>query len=669
MSIIKVEDQNDLVKTKLFPCATFPFEEFNPVQSRVFDSYSEDVNHVIAAATSAGKTICAEMILSHIIHNGGKGMYLAPMKALAQEKIDDWTDKSHHFSKLNLSICTSDYKLTSDRKEELKEANLVLMTSEMLNSRVRNFNSEQNNWLCNVKVLVIDEAHLLTTPQRGDKLEVALMKMSQIAPNCRMVLLSATMPNVVEMGEWVSEKLNGKKTYVLESIYRPCPLMVYFEKYWDGGSTYDENELEKAKHALSLVERYPDDKFLLFAHTKRTGELLKKLVQGSHIDCEFHNANLEKDKRIALENKFRNDPEFRVIIATSTLAWGLNLPARRVVVTGVHRGLNEVDNFDIWQMVGRAGRPAYDPCGDAYILLPTSNYDHYKDQLKKPQLIKSQLLENVGGHYKVLAFHLVSEIHHGHVKTVDDIHSWYERSLASWQSQNLEEDIIEGTLALLEKCGAIIEDGFGLRATSIGKVASMFYYSPFDVSDLRKNFNSLFQSGYEDDDYYLSIALGNIDTHKFGIVSKLERENMSTYLARTRRIMPNVYEPAIKAGYAYYELLRGRNPPPFIGFMRGLQFDFPRLVEVLKAIDGMSAKWGKSKYLSRLNMRIKYGVRAELIDLCGIPNIGKVRAERLWAAKLRTPFDVASNPIKVKEVLKLKDEAVQKICEEATKHG
>ena len=668
MAVVKVEDQNELVKSNSFPYANFPFEEFNPVQSRVFEFFNEDANQVIAAATSAGKTVCAELAISHEIReNGRKAMYLSPLRALAQEKIDDWTDESHHFSDLNLSICTGDYQLTADRKEELEAADLIIMTSEMLNSRSRNMRSEKSQFLKDVGVLVVDESHLLTVPNRGDHLEVGLMKFTKINPTARIVFLSATMPNVVEMGDWLSGTLTDKKTYLLESTYRPCPLMIYYEKCWDGGSTYDEKELEKAKHALSLVERYPDDKFLLFVHTKRTGELLKRLLQGSSIDCEFHNANLEKNKRIALENKFRTDPKFRVIIATSTLAWGLNLPARRVVVTGVHRGLSEVDNFDIWQMVGRAGRPAYDPSGDAYILLPSSNYDHYKDRLKKPQLIKSQLLENVGGHYKVLAFHLVSEIHHGHVKTVEDIYDWYERSLANWQAQDLEEDILEGTLALLEKCGAIIEDGFGLRATSVGKVASMFYYSPFDVSDLRKNFNLLFQSGHEDDDYYLSLALGNIDTHKFGIVSKLERESMSTYLARTNRVMPNMYEPAIKASYAYYELLRGRNPTAFLGLMRGLQFDFPRLAEVLKAIDSMSARWEQRQYLSRLNMRIKYGVRAELIDLCGIPNIGKVRAERLWASGIRTPLDVASNSGKVKDALKMKDEAINQICEAAKK--
>ena len=103
------------------------------------------------------------MFLAHEIRKcGGKGMYLAPLKALAQEKIDDWGD--NHFSDLRLSICTSDYRLTPSRHDELENANLILMTTEMLDARTRNFNKEKTNFLKEIGTLVCDEAHLLTVP-------------------------------------------------------------------------------------------------------------------------------------------------------------------------------------------------------------------------------------------------------------------------------------------------------------------------------------------------------------------------------------------------------------------------------------------------------------------------------------------------------------------------
>ena len=441
--IKKVTDQNELVETKQFPYAIFSFEKFNPVQSRVVEFYDQDVNAVIAAATSAGKTVIAELFLAHELKvRGGKGLYLGPLKALTQEKVDDWTG-DHHFKGQKISICSGDYRLTENRKKELEEANLILMTSEMLNSRCRNDKSENNQFLRGIGTIIVDESHLLTVPNRGDHLEVGLMKFTKINPNARIIFLSATMPNVEEISDWLSYSLTGKETYLLESRYRPCPLTVFYEKCWDGAGSYENNEISKTQHALSLVQSYPEDKFLIFTHTKRTGELMKRQLKMIGIDCEFHNADLDKEKRIELQNRFKSDSKFRCIIATSTLAWGLNLPARRVIILGCTRGLSDVDNFDIQQMSGRAGRIGLDPRGDCYILLPQSNYEKYKNKLQKPQKIVSQLLANTGGenpHYKVLAFHLVSEIHHGNIKTREDIRSWYSRSLAHWQEKNLDDE-------------------------------------------------------------------------------------------------------------------------------------------------------------------------------------------------------------------------------------
>jgi helicase len=664
--IIKVQDQNDLVSSELYPFAKFPFEKLNPIQSRMFEFYNQDVNIVAAAPTSSGKTIVAELVLAHEMRErGGKGIYLTPHKALAQERISDWTDEKHHFSNLNISICTGDYRLTNDRKKELDEANLVILTTEMLNSRCRNIRSEKSRFVKEVGTLICDESHLLGVEGRGDHCEIGLMKFMRINPDARIVFLSATMPNVDEISAWLSD-ITGRDTVLLESKYRPCPLLTCYERCWNGNSSYEDNEIEKVKHAISIVESHPDDKFLIFAHTKRTGNMMKQQLQAMGWDCEFHNADLDKAKRIKLEERFKTDPDFKAVVATSTLAWGVNLPSRRVIVLGVHRGLSEVDMFDIHQMVGRAGRPQYDPCGDAYILLPATQYGEYKKKLQTPQEIRSRLLENIGGRYRVLAFHLVNEIHHKQVQTVEDMQDWFSTTLANHQEQDLHSRIVDGTILPLKQCGAIREkEGGKFEVTSIGKVASLFYYSPFDVADLGRNFDRMFKNKAEVDDYFVSIALGNIDTHRLGIVSKLERENMEMFLYKTSKIMPSMPEPAIKAAFAYHLLLKGRSSAVFNGLMRGLQFDFFRLLEVLKALDGMVFKWKKGPWFKTLGLRIKYGVEAKLVELCQIPNIGKVRAEKLWAKNIKTVSDVASNPEKVQKILNMKEARVQLICEAA----
>jgi helicase len=667
-----LEDQNDLVPTKSFPkeVARFPFENFNPVQSRVFDIYDKNANVIIAAQTSAGKTICAEMMLAHEVRvRGGKGLYLAPMRALAKEKIDDWTREKHHFGDLKISICTGDYRLTPARKKELEAADIIVMTSEMLSSRCRNYAAENNEFLKDIETIICDESHLLTVPSRGDHLEVGLMKFSAISPNCRIVFLSATMPNVKEIAEWVSYTLTGRETYLINSTYRPCPLGIHYETYYQLRE-YEKTEEEKVNAVLRIIDDYSEDQFIVFVHTKRTGQMVFNALKRNGVNCEYHNADLEKEKRHELEKKFR-ERKLSVVVATSTLAWGCNFPARRVIITGVHRGLTEIEPYDATQMAGRAGRVGYDPRGDVYILLPEQKEEYHRKRLSKPKDIESRLLDSVGAgehqHYKTLAFHLVSEIHHGTVKTREDVHKWFERSFAHFQAQDISDQILDSTLNLLMKYGVIYEEGEKYVVTSIGRVASMFYYSPFDVADLRKNFNIVFEHGLENADVAVSMALGATDTLKSGFVSKAEQKEMGSFESKVQQYFGNgtFIAPAIKGGYAYFSLMNGLHGGVFSAICRNLQFDFPRTISVIRAIDSMATKWDRQEFFNALEIRVSYGVKDDLVDFCRLPDVGKVRAEKLYAAGFRKLKDITDRPDHAQRVLNMKDERIKKIIDAA----
>ena len=666
--VIKAEDQNVLVATSDYPYAKWKFEKFNPVQSRIMEYYNKDVNGLIAAMTSAGKTVVAEMFLAQEIRErGGKGMFLAPLRALAREKITDWKNSEYHFADQKISICTGDYRLTKERSKELNDANLIIMTSEMLNHRSRNYKSEQNNWLLDVGTLIIDESHLLTVPGRGDHLEVGLMKFTNINPKARLVLLSATMPNVEEIADWISYSLTKRNTFMLRSKYRPVPLTVHYETYYDTGK-YDAVEEEKVNKAMDIVDWYPDDKFLVFAHTKRTGEMMKQSLRRAGIEAQFHNADLESDERAKVEDRFRNDPKLRVIVATSTLAWGLNLPARRVIILGVNRGLGEVESHDILQMVGRSGRLGIDPMGDAYILVPESQELKYRQMYSKPNRIESQLLSKVGDHHKVLAFHLVSEIHHSDVETTDDVHAWYKRSLAYFQNKALDQTVVDKTLELLRKCGAIYQEDDKWKCCAIGKVSSMFYFSPFDVSDLYFNFKNLFSGNKEDDDYSLSMALANIDSQRMNIVSRIEKEEMSMYASKVRIMFAGQYfnDASLKAGYCYFNLLNGVNSQACSATQRNLQFDFNRLSQVLQALDSFGGNWGMDGFFKTLEGRIVNGVPPHLVDICRLPNIGRVRATKLYDAGFKTVEAIADMDFeKFKKIANMKGDSAKQVMDDA----
>lgn len=667
MTLIRLSDQHDLVPTSKFLHGKYPFDEFNRVQSRVFEVHNIDCNCVIAAPTGVGKTICAEMFMAdEVRRRGGKAIYLAPLRALAKEKIDDWTSDNSVFSDLKIAICTGDYRLTESRKRELEEANLIVMTSEMLSSRCRNMDSEKNEFLKDCGTLVVDESHLLTVPGRGDHLEVGLMKFSKIARDLRIVFLSATMPNVDEIANWVGCSLVRKDTYLIVSDYRPCPLDIHYEEY-EAGETYAQTEEYKVEKVVDIVKEYREDKFLVFVHSKATGERVKRALEDRGVESEFHNADLEKEKRHALEARFKHGA-LRVVVATSTLAWGVNLPSRRVIIAGVHRGMSEVETYDIFQMAGRAGRPGFDPRGDVHILVPDSDSDRQVERLSEPKKIESQLLASTGKedpHYKTLAFHLVSEIHHGNISTKSDIHEWYGRSLAYFQYEELEDSIVDKTIDLLVRVGAVKEVNGKYEVTSVGKVSSMLYYSPFDVADLRRNFKFLFSRGFEGNDLAVSMALGNVDSIRCGFVSKAEKDEMEEFSSKVNKAFGEQLDSTLKGAHAYFCLLNGHPLGSFTSMARGLQMDFDRLASVLNLLDSMAAKWGKSSFFRDLSMRVMYGVRPELVGLCRIPGVGRVRAERLYAAGFRVPSDLSKNPQMVKKILNMKDEKIKEIIEES----
>lgn len=660
-----VNEQSELVPTKNFQHAKFSFTEFNPVQSRIFDYFDKDVNLVVASATSSGKTVVAEVILSYEIRkNNKKGIYLVPLKALATEKYSDWTDPSHHFSDLKIAICTGDYTITPERKLELQEADILIMSSEMLNSKSRT----KNNFLENKDILIVDEFHNIAAPNRGSHLECGVMRFTENHSDARLVLLSATMPNVSELAEWVSYVLTKKETVLIKSNYRPCKLTIHYEKYDDSAYKYDDKEKEKVEVAAEIVSHYPDDKFLIFAHTKRTGNLMKDYLIENGIDCDFHCADLTREKRVKLEDKFRKDPKFRVLVASSTLAQGLNTPARRVIILGVHRGLSDVPVSEIMQECGRSGRPGYDKYGDAYILLPESDFDYHKMLLKTSETIRSQMLNEFFDYYQELAFHIVNEIYQGTIQSVDDVKTWFSRTLASFQAHELNGKILRKTLDLLKTKGVIWEEEGKLTCTSIGKISSMYYYNPLDVADLKKNFTALFDGNLESNDYMTSIALANTTSNKSGIVNKAEWEQIKNFYDKVSKISDQeLKDSVIKAAYCYHCCMNGTNNSIVASSIRNLQADFPRLLQVIQSIDSFVGKWDKEDWFKELKLRLNYGAPKHLLSLCEIPSIGKVRSEKLYKAGIKNVKDFLNNVDKAQKILKFKDAKMNEIIEKVKK--
>mgnify|MGYP000267006670 CR=1 FL=1 len=667
MKVNLLKESTEKASVSSYPLAKYNFETFNPVQSTLLSVYNKNENCIVATSTGSGKTVCSELFIAHTVRvQKKKAIFLSPLKALSQQVYDDWTSEDHHFNDLKIAIFTGDYRLTEARKAELNEANILIFTSEMLNSLARNYFSDKNQFLNEVGIAVFDESHSIGSPDRGTHIESGIMKFTEFNKDARLVLLSATMPNVSDIAKWIS-KLNEKDTNLLVSSYRPCKLNIHYEKYWNLFS-YSENEEQKVQAAITKVKKYPNDKFICFIHSKKTGEILKTKLEDHGIKTKFHNANLTKDERSKVEKEFKSNEGVRVIIATSTLAQGLNLPARRVIIVGVHRGIQEVETSEIIQMCGRSGRPGFDDEGDAYILVPSKTYTETVERLKQPTYITSKMLDN-----KTMAFHLVSEIHHGYIKNTDDVHKWFERSLAHFQNMEIDEKIVHQVIKGLLASGCIKEEEGEFSVTPVGMVASMFYYSPYDASDLNRNFIKLFDNDLEKEDMAVCFALANTDSNRQGIVSATEKEELNPFLMKfpkeiERAISPKHEVPVgvYKAAFAYYNLMNGKFSTNFINIMNTLKMDFGRTSEVLSTLNQMSSKLTDKEYFKEIALRIQYGVEPHLISLCKVPNIGAVKAKKLFSFGISSPEQM-NDSVRVIKALGCSEKVALKLIQEAKK--
>lgn len=647
--------------SSLFKHHTLPYQNLNPVQTAVLPFVSSDVNLVVAASTSAGKTTVAEMMMADGLDRGGKAIFLSPLRAVSQEKFDDWRAQGHGWADLNTEIITGDYSLTDAKKKALKKADVIVMTSEMLDSKTRRMANEGNDWLLHTLCLVVDEAHLLTMPGRGDALECGLMRFTQQNPNSRVVLLSATMPNVDELGRWLTS-LNGKPSVVINSSWRPTVLDVHWPTYPARGGPYNykNNEDSKRKAALQLIDQYPDDKWIVFVHSKKAGNhLLRDLTERGE-KAQFHNADLTRDKRLALEKRFRHG-DLRIIVATSTLAWGINMPARRVLVLGIHRGINEVDPIDVKQEVGRAGRVGLDPRGDAYVLLPMEQGKPYKTARLRQRFETIGNITSTLNDLDILAFHLNAEVAEGQVETRRDALEWHSRSLAAFQGQKLAIDgfglSAASVLDLLEKAGTVSgeedEDGTRIyKPTMLGRATSWLYFSPFDMSSWASNFRRLVQMDRLRDTECVAWALGNIKTAFGDSFLPRELENRSNTMLAQIRARGLDISGLSPLAVVYHIALTGDNVPVVNSAKRQAIFDIERVIGAVELIDKyvLGNSLGRA-YCGAVAARVKHGCSWVQAELCRLPGVGGVRARNLVKAGLTSILDVAENRETVYRVL------------------
>lgn len=301
------------MKTSVYPHYQPSFSEYNVAQSLAIPHLDKDNNMVVSFATAAGKTVLAEGIFAYHLQTDKdcKVVYICPFRSLASEKFEAWK-KNPQLAKYGITLSTGDTNINI--LEEDKER-IIITTSESFDSKTRS--SAYRELLKKVVCVVYDEAHLMGDKNRGSAVEISMIRMARINPVARIILLSATMGNAMELAKWV-KSLNGKPTKCITSPWRPMKVEISYHPV-------NGND-EKVKKAVELAREAQWFKTIVFVHSKITGADIVKKLRSSGVRAVFHNASLSAGKRKMIETQFNERMSgLNILVSTSTLSAGVNM--------------------------------------------------------------------------------------------------------------------------------------------------------------------------------------------------------------------------------------------------------------------------------------------------------------------------------------------------------
>ncbi|KAM7060361.1 activating signal cointegrator 1 complex subunit 3 isoform 2-T3 [Acridotheres tristis] len=502
----------------------YKFTHFNPIQTQIFHTlYHTDCNVLLGAPTGSGKTVAAELAIFRVFNKypTSKAVYIAPLKALVRERIEDW--KVRIEEKLGKKVVELTGDVTPDMRA-IAQADLIVTTPEKWDGVSRSW--QNRSYVQKVAILIIDEIHLLGD-ERGPVLEVIVSRTNFISSHTekpvRVVGLSTALANARDLADWLN--INQMGLFNFRPSVRPVPLEVHIQGF--PGQHYCPRMASMNKPAFQAIRSHsPAKPVLIFVSSRRQTRLtaldliaflateddpkqwLKMderemndiivTIRDSNLKLTLafgigmHHAGLHERDRKTVEELFVNC-KIQVLIATSTLAWGVNFPAHLVIVKGTEyydgktRRYVDYPITDVLQMMGRAGRPQFDDQGKAVILVHDIKKDFYKKFLYEPFPVESSLLE-------VLADHLNAEIAAGTITSKQDAMDYitwtyfFRRLIMNPTYYNLDDvshdtvnkylsSLVEKSLFDLEGsyCIEVGEDNRSIEPLTYGRIASYYY--------------------------------------------------------------------------------------------------------------------------------------------------------------------------------------------------
>ncbi|XP_074592624.1 DExH-box ATP-dependent RNA helicase DExH14 isoform X2 [Curcuma longa] len=507
----------------------YKFSHFNPIQTQAFHIlYHLDNNVLLGAPTGSGKTISAELAMLHLFDTQPdmKVVYIAPLKAIVRERMNDW--KRRLVSPLGKKMVEMTGDFTPDLMA-LLSADIIISTPEKWDGISRSW--KNRSYVMKVGLMILDEIHLLGA-DRGPILEVIVSRMryisSQTARSIRFVGLSTALANACDLASWLGVEENG--LFNFKPSVRPVPLEVHIQGYPGKFYCPRMNSMNKPAYA-AICTHSPTKPVLIFVSSRRQTRLtaldLIQLAASDESPRKFlnmpeeslemilsqitdynlrhtlqfgiglHHAGLNDRDRSLVEELFSNN-KIQILVCTSTLAWGVNLPAHLVIIKGTEYYDGKTKRYvdfpitDILQMMGRAGRPQYDQHGKAVILVHEPKKSFYKKFLYEPFPVESNLREH-------LHDHINAEVVSGTISHKEDaVHylTWtflFRRLVLNPSYYGLEDteentlnsflsSLVLNTFEVLEDSGCIKINENSVEPLMLGSIASQYYLSYRTVS-------------------------------------------------------------------------------------------------------------------------------------------------------------------------------------------
>jgi replicative superfamily II helicase len=477
------------------------------------------------------------------------------------------------------------------------------------------------------------------------------------------------MPNIEDVAAWLDAP--PETTFAFGDGYRPVELHAGVKTYSHGENTFAD-KYRRLYRALDLAEPHirEDGQALVFvssrqdtvrAAAKARDELAERDVPvGSRGDYEFHNAakeldndrlrqsvvdgvafhhaGLSKADRDRVERWFR-EGRVKLLFSTSTLAWGVNLPARCVVIrdTKYHDPLEgevDISPLDVLQMLGRAGRPGYDDVGYGWVVADRADADRYRRLLEEGTEIESRLADDLDSH-------LNAEIAMGTIRDLDDVLSWLETTFyyvrARSQPDAYDFDGLQDRVR--ETLGSLVDRGFvdtgedlRVEATTLGRLASKYYLR----LETARRFKDLCEREHVAVDDVLEAVAGAAEFHSV-TPRQAELDAVESVLGGTDSPLdggPRKVLAILKAGMA------NSTPADLRSDAWIIRQNALRLLAALREFFDRFAGPRGANLVRRIEARVDHGVSRDAVGLTAVDGVGATRASKLAAGGLRSPRDL-----------------------------